>query len=31
MAAPLAICTKEKQHSVIYFLSSEGVKPIEIH
>jgi len=31
MAAPLATCTKEKQRSVIRFLSSEGVKPIEIH
>jgi len=31
MAAPLATCTEEKQHSVIRFLSSEGVKPIEIH
>ena len=31
MAAPLASCTKEEQRSVIRFLSSEGVKPIEIH
>jgi len=31
MAAPLATCTKEEQRSVIFFLSSEGVKPIEIH
>ena len=31
MAAPLATCTKEEQRSVIHFLSSEGVKPIEIH
>jgi len=31
MVAPLATCTKEEQHSVIHFLSSEGVKPIEIH
>jgi len=31
MAAPLATCTTEEQRSVIYFLSSEGVKPIEIH
>jgi len=31
MAAPLATCTKEKQRSVICFLISEGVKPIEIH
>jgi hypothetical protein len=31
MAAPLATCTKEEQRSVIGFLSSEGVKPIEIH
>jgi len=31
MAAPLATCTNEEQHSVICFLSSEGVKPIEIH
>jgi len=31
MAAPLATCTKEEQHSVVGFLSSEGVKPIEIY
>jgi hypothetical protein len=31
MAALLATCTKEEQCSVICFLSSEGVKPIEIH
>jgi len=31
MAAPLAICTKEEQRSVIRFLRSGGVKPIEIH
>jgi hypothetical protein len=31
MAAPLATCTNEEQRSVIRFLSSEGVKPIEIH
>ena len=31
VAAPLAICTKEEQHSIIRFLSSQGVKPIEIH
>jgi len=31
VAAPLAKCTKEEQRSVIRFLSSEGVKPIEIH
>jgi hypothetical protein len=31
MAAPLAIFTKEEQRSVIRFLRSEGVKPIEIH
>jgi hypothetical protein len=30
MAAPLATCTKEEQHSVIRFLSSEVMKPIEI-
>ena len=30
MSAPLATCTKEEQRSVILFLSSEGVKPIEI-
>jgi len=30
MAAALAKCTKEEQLSVIHFLSSEGVKPIEI-
>ena len=31
MAATLATCTKEEQRSVIRFLSTEGVKPIEIH
>ena len=31
MAAPLATCCKEEQRSVIRFLSSEGLKPIEIH
>ena len=31
LAAPLATCTKEEKRSVIRFLSSEGVKPIEIH
>jgi len=31
MAAPLATCTKEEQRFVIRFLSSEGMKPIEIH
>ena len=31
LAAPLATCTEEEQSSVILFLSSEGVKPIEIH
>jgi len=31
MAVPLATCTTEEQRSVIRFLSSEGVKPIEIH
>jgi len=31
MAAPLATCTKEEQRSVIRFLSSEGLKHIEIH
>ena len=31
MAAPLATCTTEEQRSVIRFLSTEGVKPIEIH
>jgi len=31
MVALLATCTKEEQRSVIRFLSSEGVKPIEIH
>jgi hypothetical protein len=31
MAAQLATCTNEEQPSVIHFLSSEGVKPIEIH
>jgi hypothetical protein len=31
LAAPPAICTNEEQLSVIHFLSSEGVKAIEIH
>jgi hypothetical protein len=31
MAAPLAKFIKEEQRPVIRFLSSEGVKPIEIH
>jgi len=31
MAAPLATCTKKEQRSVIRFLSSEGVKLIEIN
>jgi len=31
MAAPLATCAKEEQRTVIRFLSSEGVKPTEIH
>jgi len=30
MASPLATCSKEEQRSVTVFLSSEGVKPIEI-
>jgi len=30
-AAPLATCTKEEQRSVIRFLISEEVKPIEIN
>jgi len=31
MEAPLATCAKKKQRSVVRFLSSEVVKPIEIH
>jgi len=31
MAGPFATCIKGEQHSVIRSLSSEGVKPIEIH
>jgi hypothetical protein len=31
MAAPLEICIREEQRSVIRFLSSEGVKPTGIH
>ena len=31
MTAPLVECTKQQQRSVIQFLISEGVKPIEIH
>ena len=31
MAVSLKTCTREEQRSVIRFLRSEGVKPIEIH
>lgn len=31
MVTPLMTCTKEEQRSVIRFLISEGVKPLEIH
>jgi len=31
LAAPLATCTKEEQRTVIRFLRSKGVKPVEIH
>ena len=31
MAVPLQRCTKEEKGSVVGFLFSEGVKPIEIH
>ena len=31
LAAQLATCTKEEKRSVIRFLSSEGIKHIEIH
>jgi hypothetical protein len=31
MAAPLSVCTKEEQCSVIRFLWSEGVSGAEIH
>jgi hypothetical protein len=31
MAAPLETCTRREQHSVIRFLSSEGVKLNTIH
>jgi hypothetical protein len=31
MVALLETCTREEQHSVIHFLSSEGVKPNEMH
>ncbi|GFG38000.1 hypothetical protein Cfor_10299, partial [Coptotermes formosanus] len=31
MAVPLQQCTKQEQRSVVRFLFSEGVKPIEIH
>jgi len=31
MAVPLQQCTKQQQLSVVRFLFSEGVKPIEIH
>ena len=30
-AAPLETCTREEQRSIVRFLRSEGVKPIEIH
>jgi hypothetical protein len=31
MAGPLSVCTKEKQHAVIRFVSAEGVPGAEIH
>jgi hypothetical protein len=31
MVVPIETCTREEQRSVIDFLSSEGLKPIEIH
>ena len=31
MAVPLQQCTKQEQRSVVRFLFSESVKPIEIH
>ena len=31
MVAPFEACIREKQHSVIRFLGSEGVNPSEIH
>jgi len=31
MTVPLQQCTKQEQRSVVRFLFSEGVKPIEIH
>lgn len=31
MVVPLETCTGEEQCSVIHFLSSEGVKPNEVH
>jgi len=31
MAVPLQQCTKQEQRSVVRYLFSEGVKPIEIH
>jgi len=31
MAASLAACTREEQRFFIRFLSSDGMKPIEIH
>ena len=31
MAVPLQQCTKQEQRSVVTFLFSEGMKPIEIH
>jgi hypothetical protein len=31
MADPLEVCTKDKQHAVVSFLVSEGMKGAEIH
>ena len=31
MAGPLGTCTREEERSVIRFLCSEGMKPVEIH
>jgi hypothetical protein len=31
MTAPLYICTRDKQHAVVLFLASEGMKGAEIH
>jgi hypothetical protein len=31
MTAALEVCIKEKQHAILHFLLSEGMKEAEIH